>query len=60
VKLAKNPNPATALCGARSLKKNGVPIGSRYARVEGRQKLASFGPASRDRCSYQPGSVIPK
>jgi hypothetical protein len=44
LKLAKKPEPATALWGALSLKKKGAPAASRKARAEGRQK---FGPASR-------------
>lgn len=60
MKPAKKPKPATACWGAFSLKMNGVPIGKRWARVEGRQKFASLAPGVRERCSYQPTSVIPK
>jgi hypothetical protein len=39
------------------LNKKGIPRLRRKARADGRQKLASFGPGVRERCSYQPGSV---
>jgi hypothetical protein len=57
-KPAKYPNPAIALYGAFSLKKNGVPTGRFTRRIEGRQKLASFGRGSFARCWYHPGSVM--
>jgi hypothetical protein len=57
LKPAKKPKPAMALCGALSLKRNGVPTANRKARADGRQKLASRGPGSRERRSNQPGSV---
>jgi len=43
--------------GAFSLNRNGVPAARRTGRVDGRQKLASFGPGVQDRCSYHPWSV---
>jgi hypothetical protein len=56
---AKYAKPQIALCGARSLKRNGEKSGARNERcAEGVQKLSSVRSGRCSRKLYQPSSVI--